>query len=213
MLEIISHLLVFFLQITPTFCGIIFEKHYLKSTMEAQQKSPKNEPLVVERLEESSLTPADWERLTLLYRRLLPAGRHLTDFEVAAFRKTLFTKGAVPLIIRDETLTSTGSTIAAMARLQDTRTHLFRKEQDVDAMIFNVCVLPGLEGRGKAHALTRACIEGARGKRLRSIGLDVVDTNQAARRIYAKLGFKAQYEESGPLTYGQTYVRYVLELK
>jgi GNAT superfamily N-acetyltransferase len=79
--------------------------------------------------------------------------------------------------------------IVARFALGSTRTN---RCSETDVTIEGIAVDSSMRGRGIGTRLMDGVFESARAKGFDSIRLDVVDTNPEARRLYERLGFKAE---------------------
>jgi ribosomal protein S18 acetylase RimI-like enzyme len=66
---------------------------------------------------------------------------------------------------------------------------LSREGRTGNGQIANLMVLPAYRRRGIARALVTACIDHARRRGDQAVVLDVIEANEPARALYAKLGF------------------------
>ena len=69
---------------------------------------------------------------------------------------------------------------------------LFQRKQVVGQLLMDgISVSPKMRGRGIGTKLLYSLIEYAQKEQYRSVRLDVIDTNSAARRLYERVGFVA----------------------
>lgn len=77
---------------------------------------------------------------------------------------------------------------------------LERDRIDDQLLMDGIAVIPEARGLGVGTALLHAIVEEASNRELRSVRLDVIDSNPRARALYERFGFTANTtEELGPL--------------
>ena len=83
----------------------------------------------------------------------------------------------------------------------------FRKGSRV-ARLYTLAVLPGFKGQGIGEALIEAGIAAAHRADCRCMRLEVRESNQPARKLYERLGFRLLSRLSSSYEDGETALRY-----
>ncbi len=76
------------------------------------------------------------------------------------------------------------------------------------ARLYSLAVLPAFKGQGIGQALIDAGCKAARVAGCRALRLEVRETNQAARKLYERLGFRLLSRHASYYEDGETALRY-----
>lgn len=137
-------------------------------------------------------TADDVPRIKPLYRQIIArlaglAPLYRTDCE----QEDGFIKNAIECESSDILVAEDGGGLAAFALLEGRETaKLAGVAPRRYAFLTDICVDEKLRGQGIGSAMLAACEEWAREKNFEYLELNVLEANEAARRLYERTGYK-----------------------
>lgn len=136
--------------------------------------------------------PGDVPRIKPLYRQIIARLAELAPlYRVDCEQDEEFIKEAITSESSDILVAEDDGAITGFALLEARETaKLAGVAQRRYAFLMDLCVDEKLRGSGIGSALLSACGEWARTKNLEYLELNVLEANEAARRLYERTGYK-----------------------
>lgn len=134
----------------------------------------------------------DVPRIKPLYRQIIARLAELAPlYRVDCEQEDEFIKNAIERENSDILVAEEDGGLVAFALLEGRETaHLAGVARRRCAFLMDICVDEKLRGQGIGSAMLAACEEWAREKNFEYLELNVLEANEAARRLYERTGYK-----------------------
>lgn len=136
--------------------------------------------------------PRDVEAIKRIYRQIIARLAELAPcYRTDCEQDEEYIKNAIARAGSDILVAERGGAVTAFALLEERETaRLAGVAQRRFAFLTDICVDEKARGQGIGSALLDACEEWARGRGLEYMELNVLEANEAARRLYERTGYK-----------------------